>query len=101
MVDSELTIRGIIDKLIDNQLNDVDLAMTHMTFEAMKYSGAIRGDRRDAVFGFIMGTLQSNFGALFRLMFNRNPNTDEVAIAVEVYQKNIYRIKSRIDETFT
>jgi hypothetical protein len=101
MPETELIIRGLIDKLIDDQLSDADLDLIHKTFEDLRPKGAIRDDRRDAVFGFIMGAVQAHFGELFRAIFKRNPTVEEIGIAVDVFSKRLPRIKSRIDETFT
>lgn len=101
MAETELIVRGLIDKLIEDQLTDAVLGSTHKMFEVLKPIGAIRGDRRDAVFGCIMGSVQAHFGELFNGIFKRYPNDEEIEIAVDVFQKRFLRIKSRIDETFT
>ena len=98
---TELIVRGLIDKLIEDQLDYSVLGKTHQLFESLKTFGAIRVDRRDAVFGYIMGAVQSRFGNHFNEIYNRYPNIEEVAIAIDVFQKRMLQIRSRIDETFT
>ena len=97
----DVIIRSLMDKLLDNQLREADLALLRDAFEMSIPSEVIGGNLKDVVFGYVMGTVQSNFLSLFRTMFNRNPNREEMKIAVDVYQKNFARIKKRIDETFS
>jgi hypothetical protein len=97
----ELVVRGLMDKLLDNQLREENLTLLRDVFGISIPSEAIRGDLRDAVFGYVMGAVQSNFLTLFRTIFNRNPKKEELKIAIDIYQKNITRIKNRINETFT
>ena len=97
----ELVVRDLMEKLLDNQLREENLTLLREAFEISIPSEAIRGDLRDAVFGYVMGTVQSNFFTLFRTIFNRNPKKEELKIAIDVYQKKITLIKKRIDETFT
>ena len=101
MTSIELAVRGLMDKLLDNQLREENLILLRDAFAISTPSEAIRGDLRDAVFGYVMGAVQSNFLTLFRTIFNRNPKKEELKIAIDVYQNNITRIKNRIDETFT
>ena len=97
---TELVVRGLIDKLIEDQLEYSVLEKTHQTFQALKTFGAIRDDRGDAIFGYVMGAVQAHFGRHFNDIFNRYPNVEEMQIAVDVFQKRMLRIKSKIDETF-
>ena len=90
-----------MNNLLDNQLREEDLSLLRDAFELSIPSDAIRGDLRDAVFGYLMGAVQSNFFTIFRTIFNRNPRKEEIKIAIDVYQKNIDRILKRINETFT
>ena len=101
MVETEFLVRGLMDKLIEDQLKDGRLGLTHKMFESLKPAGAIRADRRDAVFGFVMGAVVAKFLEYFRGIYNRSPNEKEIEISGEVFQKRMLRIKSRIDETFT
>jgi len=101
MSESELFVRGLMDTLIEDQLTDDSLDITHKMFERLKPTGAIRSDRRDAVFGFVVGSVVAKFFEYFRRMYNRSPNDKEVELSVDVFHKRMLRIKSRIDETFT
>ncbi|MEJ2240845.1 MAG: hypothetical protein P8Y18_01700 [Candidatus Bathyarchaeota archaeon] len=89
MSSAELIVRGLMDKLLDDQLRKEDLTLLHDAFVLLIPSEAIRGDLRDAAFGYILGTIQSNFLTLFRTIFNRNPNKEEMEITIDVYQNNI------------
>jgi hypothetical protein len=97
----ELIVRGLMDKLLDNQLREENLTLLRDAFGVSIPSEAVRGDLRDTFFGYVMGAVQSNFLTLFRTIFDRNPKKEELRIAIDVYQKNITRIKNRIDETFS
>ena len=97
----ELIVRGLMDKILNDQLREEDLRLFYDAFKLLIPSEAIRGDLRDAAFGYVMGTVQSNFLTLFRTIFNRNPNREEMEIALDVYQKNINKIKNKIDKTFS
>ena len=101
MASTDLLIRGLMDKLIEEQLDDESLSSRHGVFELFKTEGAVRGDRRDAIFGFIMGAVITNFFTDFQKIYGRGLNSDEMKISVEAFQKRVFRIKSRIDETFT
>jgi hypothetical protein len=101
MAGTEVVIRGLVDKLIEDHLTDVDLGSSHKIFESFKVTGAIRNDRRDAVFGYIVGAVFTEFGKYFKDIFERYPNEEEITIAVDVFNNRLLRIKSRIDETFT
>jgi hypothetical protein len=98
---TEVVIRGLIDKLIEDHLTDVDLDSSHKIFESFKVTGAIRNDRRDAVFGYVVGAVFTEFGKFFKDIFKRYRNVEEMNIAVDVFNNRLLRIKSRIDETFT
>ncbi|MEJ2270932.1 MAG: hypothetical protein P8X91_00275 [Candidatus Bathyarchaeota archaeon] len=97
----DVIIRTLMDNLLDNQLGESELVLLRDAFELSIPSEVIEGNLKDVVFGYLMGTVQSNFLSLFRTIFNRNPNREEIKIAVDVYQKNFARIKKRIDDTFS
>ena len=97
---TELVVRGLVDKLIEDQLEYSVLEKTHQMFQALKTFGAVRDSRRDAILGYIMGAVQSHFGRHFNDIYNRYPTTEEITIAVDVFQKRMLQIKSKVDETF-
>jgi hypothetical protein len=101
MSHTELIVRGLLDKLIEDNLTDEQLSSSHKFFESFKPAGAVRGDRRDAIFGYIMGVVMTRFYEDFQKIFKRAPNLEETKLVVEVITKQIFRIKSRIDETYT
>ena len=91
-------LRGIIEKIIDEQLRDHELAMTHQLFESWK---PIIKNREDAVFNYIVGYVNRSAEMLFIAVLQRLATQEEMSEVAKSVKNNRARIKSRITETMT
>lgn len=94
---SELIIRGYTEYLIDNELSAENLAKKHKFFESLK---PVVENRRDAIFGYILGKVMTKILDLFDLL-KQEPTQEELIQVATATRKRYLEIKSRINETFT
>ena len=90
-------LRGLVERIIDNQLTDENLAITHQLFE--RWKPAVK-NREDAVFGYIIGYVNASVSSLFQHL-GRVPTQEEFSEMGNSVRNNIRRIRSRINETMT
>ena len=89
--------RGFVEKIIDDQLSEQNLAKNHAFFEYLK---PVVGNRRDAIFGYILGVVMTKVADFFVLL-KREATEIELIEAATATRKRFLEIKSRINETFT
>ena len=90
-------VRGFVEKLIDIELSEEKLARNHKFFEYLKPAVT---DRRDAIFGYILGVVMTKVADFFVLL-KREATEIELIEAATATRKRFLEIKSRINETFT
>ena len=93
-----VNLRGLVEKIIDTQLDKRNLATTHRFFEVLK---PVVSNRVDAVFGYIIGQVYANCTYVFTLLLKREATQEEVDEIANAISKRFFEIKSRINETFT
>ena len=91
-------LRGMVEKIIDTQLDKKNLANTHRFFEVLK---PVVSNRVDAVFGYIVGQIHGNCSGLFSSLLKREATQEEVDEIANAIIKRFFEIKSKINETFT
>ena len=90
-------LRGYIEKLIDSQLTNEQLSVSHKFFEKLQPAVA---DRRDAIFGCVIGAVFAQINDVF-LLGRREPTHEEIEEIGRAIKNRLLEIKSRINETFT
>lgn len=93
----DILVRGFVEKIIDDQLSEENLAKNHEFFESLK---PVVGNRRDAIFGYILGKVISKVEDFF-IILQRKPTQIELIEAATATRNRFLRIQSRINETFT
>ncbi len=95
---SAITLRGLLEKIIDEQLTEQCLAKTHELFEAFRPAVS---KREDAVFGYIVGWVSATIFDLFTKIVNRAFTQEEIDEVAETITRRSLEIKHRIMETST
>ena len=94
----DVVIRGVVEKIIDQQLTEENLALMHTLFESLR--PAVK-NREDAIFGYIIGWTSASILQTIVIILKRNPTQEEYQEIVNALHTRILTIKSRIHETFT
>ena len=92
-----VTLRGIVEKNIDELLSDKSLS-TYRNFLEMMQPVVKSSD--DALFGYIYGLAYGNIEVLFS-MLKRLPTDEEMDEVMNTFRKRAFDIKSRIYQTKT
>ena len=94
----DVVVRGLVEKMIDQQLSKQNLALMHKMFEALR--PAVK-NREDAIFGYIVGWTGASITQIISIILKRSPTQEENEEIVKALHTRIFEIKSRIHETFT
>jgi len=94
---SLIWIRGYVEKVIEMQLTNENLASLHLV-EALK---PFIKNKEDVIFGYILGWVSASMAAFFIQTLGRQPTSEEMNEVAEAVKNSLTRIKSRIYETLT
>lgn len=92
------TLRGIVEKTIDMQITNENLASMHTLFEAL---GPAVKNREDAIFGYILGWTTASIHQLVTTIVDRGLNQKEIEEVAGTITMRSSEIKHKIMETFT
>jgi hypothetical protein len=98
MSSNAITLRGLLEKMIDDQLSEQRLVRTHQVFEALRPAVS---KREDAIFGYIIGWTTASIFDLFTKLVNRPFTDEEMNEVVETIRRRSLEIRNRIMETST
>ena len=93
-----VTLRGLVEKIIDEQLAKENLANMHAMFEALK--PAVK-NRDDAIFGYIIGWSTASIYRMVTAILNRGLTQEEINEVAGTVTRRSLEIKHKIMETFT
>jgi len=98
MSSNAITLRGLLEKIIDEQLAEQKLAKAHELFEALRPAVS---KREDAIFGYIVGWATATTFDLFTKIVNRPFTQEEIDEVAGTITRRSLEIKHRIMETST
>ena len=98
MSSNAITLRGLLEKTIDEHLAEQQLAKTHEFFEALRPAVS---KREDAIFGYIVGWTMATVYGLYTRIVNRDFTQEEINEVAETIIRRSLEIRHRIMETST
>jgi hypothetical protein len=98
MSSNVITLRGLLEKTIDEQLTEQPLATAHELFEALRPAVS---KREDAIFGYIVGWTTATVYSLYTRIVNRPFTQEEINEVAGTITRRSLEIKHRIMETST